>query len=372
MYDAWRGVFERKECGSVLLYPKSDRLYRITHFMEECAATFPKNWQVAQLSLQSINSEENDEFMRYFRSNAKEKHTHYCYLLSDGEWLLTTAPNVLPVLNQLFHQLKNISFLVFFETNVLDPMFDTLVSQCMPLLQNILYRPFYKKEEILHFLTHMSRLHTFDITESHLKEIWIHCTGNMWLATEAWRHLTSTNTLSFNHPSFQFRLDAIWRGFSENEKQKLILSSKHHLFTEEELSDQASRHLVKLGILNDEGGRLGISVPVFEDYVKKMHAQSYHIRIKGTKIHINNLPVSLFLSKREENLLYRMFSDPARTVGRETVSELLWGRGASPTDWAIDQAITRLRKKILKILPVEVLHIQTVKGKGYALKTENV
>ncbi len=76
--------------------------------------------------------------------------------------------------------------------------------------------------------------------------------------------------------------------------------------------------------------------------------------------------VSLALSSAEFRLLEVLVEHPGQTLNRDQLLDLTVGRAAAPFDRSIDNAISRLRKR-LEDDPKEPRIIKTVWGEGYSL-----
>ncbi len=90
-------------------------------------------------------------------------------------------------------------------------------------------------------------------------------------------------------------------------------------------------------------------------------------REKHCLITEDNLVVAL--STAEYNLLSAFIEHPRRILTRDQLSDLLYGREATPTDRAIDVLVGRLRRKIEQDAKKPKL-IVTVRGGGYQLMTD--
>jgi len=92
----------------------------------------------------------------------------------------------------------------------------------------------------------------------------------------------------------------------------------------------------------------------------KIHAANYTVAIRGKEIR---------LPKKEFEVLLFLAQHPDRVISRRMLLDEIWGHGVYVVDRTVDVHIRRLRK-ILSATGHDRL-IQTVRGSGYRLSTEN-
>ena len=80
---------------------------------------------------------------------------------------------------------------------------------------------------------------------------------------------------------------------------------------------------------------------------------------------INNVVVSGFFSKQEKRLIVYFLKNQEKIITRDDAASILWGNSLDGfTDWALDQAIYRLRNKFNK-LGLDSVMIATKKNQGF-------
>lgn len=89
----------------------------------------------------------------------------------------------------------------------------------------------------------------------------------------------------------------------------------------------------------------------------------------GERMLVDRDGVSLPLSTGEYNLLLALVTHPRQVLSRDQLLDLTQGREAHAFDRAIDNSISRLRKKI-ELDPKNPALIKTVWGGGYTLASE--
>lgn len=102
-----------------------------------------------------------------------------------------------------------------------------------------------------------------------------------------------------------------------------------------------------------------------EATVTKKDKEKGRIQVKNGSAYIDGEMLETALSSREFKILKYFVENPNVLISRELLSEVLWGKNIEKySDWAIDQAISRLRSK-LKDNGYQPKHIKTLKGRGF-------
>lgn len=364
MFGRWISIVKRRECASVLLLPRSDRHYRIAQFLTYISKNHEDDTVWASISFQSFVTERWDEFVERldaYRSQDKR----IVFLVKDAEWLFTAAPHLITKLQEYVLQpYRQASFIFFFEKNIPGLGTSDTLSVCPALFQNMYVQPLYEREEVFHFIRHLEGLYGFSLTMEERNEIWNETRGYIWLTTETVRYAHESGRISFDHPAMQFRLQAVWEGFTQQEQHVLLsVAQNGKIFSE---FDGQKTFLLKTKLLAVKGDTYVIAVPIVSRFVKQAVYQSNQLSLDHDSLFINHGRVDTFISVRERALLVSMLKHKATTLSRDTVAEIWWGQDWQEqySDWALDQAIRRLRNK-LEQLGLSKQLIQTVKGKGY-------
>lgn len=134
------------------------------------------------------------------------------------------------------------------------------------------------------------------------------------------------------------------------------------------INKRPNAYLTNIGFL--ENGE--IRIPLFEKYIKleKSNQNIYYSKeTNEIKLGEQNLFDNLTFS--EFKLLKFLIENPNKIITREEIINSVWSQTKSTqgvTDEALDQLISRLRKKI-EIDPNSPIHLITIKGRGF--KFEN-
>jgi DNA-binding response OmpR family regulator len=72
------------------------------------------------------------------------------------------------------------------------------------------------------------------------------------------------------------------------------------------------------------------------------------IVLRDAHFFLNNLDITSNFSKKERHILQKFLTNKNKILSREEVASAYWGDAAHEeySDWAIDQLISRLRKKM--------------------------
>lgn len=363
MFEKWVDVVKRHECGSIVSLPRSDRHYRIAQFLHGISTKVQNEIQWVSVSFQSFATENWDEFLKRLEENLKPQK-RIVFLVKDAEWLLTAAPHLIPNLQDyVLQSYRKVSFLFFFERNILDSKTAHIITSCPSLFQNVFIQPLYQRLDILHFIRHLEDLYGFLLKGNEREKIWQQTCGYIWLTTEAVRNAHATGKLSFDHPAMRFRLQAVWEGFNHQEQQLLLAISRNSEIPIH--SDETCSYLLQTGLIAKEGDSYVIRVPILSRYIAQISSEQHQLTIDNNLLSVNHVPVDSIFSERERVLLAYLLTHQGEVIPRDTVATVLWGENVEEnyTDWGLDQAMRRLRKR-LEQLGIPKQFIKTVKGKG--------
>ncbi len=104
--------------------------------------------------------------------------------------------------------------------------------------------------------------------------------------------------------------------------------------------------------------------PLFTE--RKSDEQKVIFDYQAGEILINGSPPREELSLQEFHLLSSFLKKPNVIFSRDQIAEVLWGKKSFEkySDWAIDQAVSQLRKSLEKI-GGSTKNLQTIRGRGY-------
>jgi DNA-binding winged helix-turn-helix (wHTH) protein len=159
-------------------------------------------------------------------------------------------------------------------------------------------------------------------------------------------------------------LEDIWDAFTSNDKQIV----NQIALGEAPPRHKASDFLLKLKLVTIKDNQYGLFTTLFEEFVKnkKIERQTLSLNKNSGEILINGFPFKEKITLKEYRLLSLFLENQNKLINRDQIAEALWGTEGYDkySNWAIDQNISLLRKKLQKLgFPSQCL--QTIKGLGY-------
>jgi DNA-binding winged helix-turn-helix (wHTH) protein len=145
-----------------------------------------------------------------------------------------------------------------------------------------------------------------------------------------------------------------------------------------QLSNDDEEILEKLGLIKQNS--VGVYEPfcqIFKDAIleKSLPENNFYLNSEsllfnselGT-ITFSGNPIEEKLTPQEYEILSSLLKEPNKLKTRDDIGDILWGKDQFDkySDWAIDQLISKLRKKMQKIGIIKE-KLVTIRGKGYKL-----
>lgn len=227
-------------------------------------------------------------------------------------------------------------------------------------LQNIWYMPLYNDIDMHAVIQNQIELGFSQVEESKVQDIVAHSGGYPRLARFFLRNLGKITVDAWDDPEVKHFFDEIWDGLSEEAHSELfsIVSGK---------SQVLNGYLLNTGLVKKEDA-LSFFSPLFEKYVSSLfNSKPPTISKEGSVITIAGDPLESLLSDQEAEVFKLLFEKKESIVTRDAVAHVMWGEDWEEkySDWAIDQIVSRIRKKIGDRSHKEL--IKTVRGKGFVL-----
>lgn len=389
----WLDYLRLGENASVIFFPQTDRLRRLNQLFEDKEllehALGKKDKYVFQIIDLNINFvEDNRDFqehvsrqlrtlrlslepasfeswMDYFRKN----NIRLVLVLLDAERYLT------PVSRQVFEYIfyvtskfsPTVTALSVFEQDITHPSFAPLHAKARDVLENVLYYPLYSMDDTLAFIRYLEEKWSVRLPKGMDKAIVTAGGGHFWLIKEAVREYVSSGSWSADSEGMISRLSTIYQYLLPSEQSLLAKSAKGNrvLTAEEEHSLIYLQHMR----VYDSNGR--ILTRLLGEYAKKRSESKGNLIIKDGKIYLNDVPIDKMFSKKEHRVLKGLLESAKEVISRDRIAGWVWPTKTQEqySDWAIDQTIARLRKRLSDLnLSPDV--IKSVRGKGYLLKLE--
>lgn len=359
MFLNWINIINRQESASIIGISKRSQIYRIDQFLSDDKFLSKKLKDYKEVQFikidPSLHSTDNySDFEKNLKKSFSEEAKRFVFLVTSADKFIYESPEVLSFINSYVLNNVDSSVLFFFEKNINIPSILRKIDSYPVVFQNIFYVGPFSKKDVNHFIKYQAKKFKVTLSKEIKNKLIKLCGSRLGLITSAIRYYARTKDEKemFSHEEITLQLRLIYHDLENEEKtvlEKII--EKNYQFDEED--KPALDYFLKTGII--EKGSLNsfkIAIPLFESYLEKQIVKKVVIQVNNNhQITINGLVVDEFFSKREKRLL-RYFIDHKNTViDRETVASFFWGREYAEkyTDWALDQALRRLRNKFIKL-----------------------
>lgn len=264
---------------------------------------------------------------------------------------------------------RKVHFVFVNSSNVLDSSVLLSYGQFAKLLlQNIIYFPILSQEDAKVVASRINRGYGLGVS---LVNMLVGLTGGHPSLIYHSLSLLNKNPglitrdivqLLIGQPEIKLIFKDIWDSFSV-EEQRLLLA----LESDYSLSKNACVYLSKMNYVK-KGKKICLFSPIFKTFVEGLKNGEPMIIIdkENEQVLVKSLFAKEKITTNEYVLLATLLKTPNKVVSRDQISEVLWGDKACEkySDWAIDQTIFQLRKK-LNGVGVHPRNIQTIKGQGY-------
>jgi len=156
------------------------------------------------------------------------------------------------------------------------------------------------------------------------------------------------------------KINIFWQSFSENEQKVLTSISLTGSYPEE--YEHVFKYLSNLNLINKDNKIIGEWIKL----ILKNYDKDERLILRSEEILFHNVKINELLTPIEEKLVRELIEK--KTLSRDEIAHALWGDFASSeySEYAIDQALSRLRKKLEKI-GIGGDRIKTVKKVGISL-----
>lgn len=240
------------------------------------------------------------------------------------------------------------------------------------IIQNISYFPLLSSQDSEFVIKRLANRYSYPISEKMIPTVIKISGGYIGLIKECLRLLDTPKGLSENEMLYLLKkdygikilLENLWDSFTESDKKELTQIVTHQINDCFKVSD----FLLNLGIVHKNKSNYSLFSSVFSSFVEGQPLEKQTITIDKTtnEILVNNQVVKQKITLTEFRLLKLFLSSLEKIVTRDEIAQALWEQKADDkySDWAIDQNISLLRKK-LKEIGISPSRLQTIKGRGY-------
>lgn len=375
IFSEWLGIINSRECGSIIHFPKRDQLYRVHAFLQskEIQKKYlkaPQEFQCILLDLTAEPIEDSSELEKFIKSQIKPKSNQIALFVLDADKLIDEKMSLISSLNNLYHRFPTLSILYFFGKNITYPSLTAkLSSYTTSLYQNIQIFPYLSQKDSYHFVHYLEKKLDTAIPVEVIKKIVGTCGGISWLIKQACRYYSKTKDPKhiFDHEEMRVKIHILANEFMPEEKEVLEkIIKRNFLFNPEE--KHIVTYFIKSNTLVKKNEQYYLFSPLLEDYLNEQLSKKLKIEaVNNRDLVINGVAMNNYFSKREKQLLLYLVNNKGEIIDRDSAAKIIWKENQdSYTDWALDQFILRLRKKLLS-LGFEKNFIKTVKNRGFII-----
>lgn len=369
--NQWARIVRFKESGSIYYYSKAGLLRRLDQLFKN--KTLLKKFfsnieiQVVDLEAQVIEDQEDLGFLVL----PKEKR-RAVFILGSDKVLQEKRADLLDNLASLATFNSQVSLLLFFHQDFTHPDYASLFKARNILLENTIFHSLHRKKDIEQFVEYLEAKWDLKLSQKIKNKIVKECGGNFWFVKQAVRFLRDYPEREgevFDHEQMKLRLKLTWQGFGRSEKgilEKIVKKQKEFNPDEFHSLDFSK----KTGWIKKGKNGWQITIPLLAKFIQRRLERVDLIVDSRGKIFLKGILVDGHFSAKEKRVMSLLISKKGKIVFREEIAKTIWAKGWEDfySDWAIDQTISRLRKKLSE-LDISPQVIKTIRGKGFCCLT---
>lgn len=386
----WLGAIRRSEDASILFISKADRYIRLGQFLNDNELVRNMLGKPSKHIFQRLNFDPHDV----------EDHEDLCYQVEEvlnlskivpprsfNQWMKylsrhgTTLILVLPEAEKYLNPIDKtvlsvlsdfvdmyaprVRVLSFFQINITHSSLLPALPTSVRLYENIFPYPLYNEKETVAFIHLLMRQWNASIDTKTQQKIFRACGGHFWLVKEAVRRIVATGSWMSDEEGMVFRLRSIFSAFLPSEQsvlQKIVIGKKD-FSSDERLSFD---YLKKMRVVDRNSA---LYIGALKHFILRQHFTRAEISFTDHRIMVNEVPVDKLFSRKEHRVMRLLLTRQNETVSRDDIAQSMWPQytDAHYSDWAIDQTVARVRKRLIELSLPPTL-IKVVRRKGYTLQ----
>ncbi len=383
----WLETIRRGEHVAVLFFHMADRFWRIQQFIEDhdlhrkiLGQKHQYVFQVVDLNRSLVEEQDDLEYQIARQINVRERHDpsrsfQEClsaYTRAEKR-LVIVVPQAETYLNGgdchilekyawLNEYVPALSILTFYNCDILHLQLREYLPTNTVLYDTVSSYPLYDEQDSILFLRTLARRWNVTLSAKAIGELLSAFGGHFWFLKEAVREIVRMGHWSAHEEGMRFRLEQLYRSLlpSELTAVRRLISGRWSLVGEEQHS---ASYMKKMRFLE---GRNRLTMAQFQRFVLGQPGSEARLEVRDGEIAMNGVPVSRFFSRKEHRTLNVLLERKGEVVSRDEIAKRLWLTKTNEhySDWAIDQTIARIRRRLVELsLPTSL--IQTVRGQGY-------
>lgn len=365
MWKQWLTPLKYHEISLIVSYPGNDNIRRIDQMIvdnEFVSKSLGINGKVEWIKLDYRISKwvDCDQMMSSIGTRTGDASIKI-FLLRGFELLMREGRTDLIMGIQDIYRFQNIRVLLVCDNNYYDPDFERILLSSLSFQPRIGYLPEYAAGQAHEFVEYLSGEWKMEFTEKVKDIIYQNCGGNLGFVREVAWYLRDKGVdeieQALTSQQLLWQIRSWWTKLSNSDREYL----RYLVFglDTRDISPMTKDYMSRIGVVNT---RVLIKAELIVNYVRRYEVNPKSIGLIGEQIIIGGLDYASYFTQKQRQILTTLISRKNEIVQRNILMELIWGE-ASSSDWAFDNQINRLRKR-LKELGLKASHLQTKRGKG--------
>lgn len=260
---------------------------------------------------------------------------------------------------------NDILFIIVMDMRWNEDEFFDLAAQFRSLCQNVIRPTVYRERETMHLLHYWLARWDYQLPRQTLQAMASMAGGILLLAKAAVRVAVKERLHTLDdilqtvptHPDFTVQIRFFLSRLTPHQRQILTTIAKGKT-----PRDQLEvRHLEAMGFLAANSNGWEVTSRFLRDYLTDPTRSPRKLRAAVQR--------SKQLSEREKRMAITLLDDRGKSVSRDAFAKILWGKEYLEkfSDWALDQAVSRLRRKLDRDPLLKTIRITTQKKHGFTL-----
>jgi len=368
---SWSHISKFQESGSVYVYHKGITLRRheaLCNRPDLIAKYFHGNLPIL-IDIDTGHLEDPDVLEKEFQKHEQGNKTPIYWICGLDRFLLGKSDSLFHFLRKRQAARPAISYVLFFNINFLHPTVSSILTYTSTFLQNTCITGLPDEATSVYFLESLIHAWNVPMSESIKRKIVLEAKCHFTPLKQAVRYVRDTGSTDVDtilgHEMMRIKLKSIFDGLLPSEQSALLkITAGANDFTPDEAI--SITFLKDTRWLETRGHRLYLTSPIFGHYIESLHCSAKKIELTPNRILLGEVPIDAFLSSQERSVVRLLVEKSGTLVNRDAIAKAMWGDGWEDaySDWAIDQLISRLRKKCIHLDLPKTL-IRAVKGKGF-------
>ncbi len=348
-FQKWKNVLDHNGAGHIFFLPHTGLLYRAHQFVDWLSS---ENYTLPIIDLDLEMLTDPQSF-----SSLLDKNPTPALIVARKNFLGVDRSTLSQILQNYYT--KNVcSLLIFHEGSPIEMTENTALPSVM--FQNNLIYSLPDQKTAFEYMDNFARSNNLLITTEQKQEIFDLCGNQPWLTNEIIRLIGLSPgedlRVLFRTDSVSRRIEYLWDHFCSAHQKALL---EHNQTAKERQT--SLQELVSFGYLQPKSYK-----PIgkwLSDAIKS--ARNNSIKISNDSLTVNGVELKYDFSPGELRILSILWQQ--KIVSRNEIAERFWldETDDAYSDWALDQVISRLRKKIS--LHKLALNIKTKRGLGYEI-----